>query len=120
MFWKAVRLCEVECDLKVIATTCDGAPANRNFFLMHANFTDTDSDVVYKVKMFFSEDRYIYFISDAPHLIKTARNCLANSGSGRCTRYMWKDGLFILWNHIVRIFNEDGECGFTPYAKIII
>ena len=31
---------------------------------------------------------------------KTSRNCLANSGSGRCTRFMWNSGMFILWSHI--------------------
>ena len=35
------------------------------------------------------ENRYLYFISDVPHLMKTARNCLSHSfGYGR-TRQMW-------------------------------
>ena len=31
-FWKAVGICEVQCAIKVVATTCDGASANRKFF----------------------------------------------------------------------------------------
>ena len=67
----------------------------------------------------FSEDkRYIYFNSDAPHLLKTARNCLNNSGSGNCTRFMWNGGLFLIWNHINDIFLEDQECGLQLLPKI--
>ena len=56
------------------------------------------------------EKRFIYFISDKPHLLKTTRNCLYNPGSGKYTQYMWKCGMFILWNHIANIFCEDREC----------
>ena len=48
-----------------------------------------DFDVTYKTINILSEEkRFINFISDMPHLIKTARNCLPNSESNRCTRYM--------------------------------
>ena len=53
-----------------------------------------------------------------PHLIKTARNCLPNSGSNRCTRYMWNDGMYIIWNHIADIFYEDRECGLHILPKL--
>ena len=33
---------------------------------------------------FASEDRYIYFFSDSPHLLKTIRNCMASSN-----RHLW-------------------------------
>lgn len=90
LFWKAVGICELQCRLKVLATTCDGASPNRKFFHMHSVFSDevNDTDVVYKTKNLFCSDRYIYFFSDAPHLVKTAHNCLSNSGSGNQTRYM--------------------------------
>ena len=42
----------------------------------------------------FSEDKcFIYFISDPPHLLKTARNCLNNSEFRKGTRCMWNGGL---------------------------
>ena len=39
--------------------------------------------------------------------MKTTRNCLANSGVGRGTRYMWNNGNFILMNHIVALYYEN-------------
>ena len=32
---------------------------------------------------------------------------LYNSGKGRCTRYMWSNDMFVLWNRISTIFYED-------------
>ena len=124
LFWKAVAICETQCAIKVVAATCDGASANRKFFRMHFGLTHDDelnanTDVVYRTINFFSEDkRYIYFISDPPHLLKTARNCLNNSGSGKGTRFMWNGGLFLIWNHISDIFLEDQECGLQLLPKI--
>ena len=48
---------------------------------MHSGLDDhPDADVVYKTVNLFAPDRYIYFIADAPHLMKTARNALYHSG----------------------------------------
>ena len=75
LFWKAVAICETQCAIKVVAAICDGASANRKFFRMlfgltHDDGLNADTDVVYRTISFFSEDkRYIYFISDPPHLL---------------------------------------------------
>ena len=133
---KEISICELN-SLKVLAVTYDGASPNRKLFRMHFPMTkeddmNPDTDVTYRtVNLFSSDKRFIYFISDVPHLMKTARNCLYNSGNGRHTRYMWKNGMFILWNHISDIFCEDRECGLhilpkltnehiklTPYSKM--
>lgn len=122
-FWKAVSICELQCNLKVVAVTCDGASTNRKFFRMHLDMTlddDMNPEVVvtYRTLNSFSvKKRYIYFISDPPHLIKTTRNCLSNSGAGRCTRFMWNDGMFLVWNHISDIFYEDQQCGLRLLPK---
>ena len=98
MFWKAVTICETQCAIKVVAATCDGASANRKFFRIHFGLThddelDADTDVVYRTINFFSEDKcYIYFISDPPHLLKTACNYLNSSGSGQGIHFMWNGG----------------------------
>ena len=61
---------------------------------MHFPMTNDDGmtpdfEVTYKTINSLSEEKqFINFISDMPHLIKTARDCLSNSGSNRCTRYM--------------------------------
>ena len=52
------------------------------------------------------------------HIIKTARNCLSHSGSNRCTRYMWNDRMYIIWNHIADIFYVERECGLHILPKL--
>ena len=32
---------------------------------------------------------------------------LYNSGKGRCTRYIWSNDMFVLWNRISAIFYKD-------------
>ena len=39
--------------------------------------------VLYIEPSTFAPSRYIYFFSDAPHFLKTSRNCLFNSGTGK-------------------------------------
>ena len=79
-----------------------------------------ENDVTYHTHNLFSgtEHRFLYFVSDVPHLLKTARNCLSYSDIGKFTRYRWNSGMFLLWNHIADIFYEDQECGF--HAKNIL
>ncbi len=44
----------------------------------------------YKTKnMFAADGRDAYNDSDPPHLIKTTRTGVYNSGSGKKTRYLW-------------------------------
>ena len=108
IFWRAVAILE-KIQLKVIAATADGASSNRKFFRMHKGLEgDSTESVVYRSKYIHSnENRFIYFFADALHLIKTARNCLSNSGSGRATRFMWNDGLYFLWFHISAFYFND-------------
>lgn len=90
-----------------------------HFDLISDGETNNTDDVVYKtLNVFADEERYIYFISDPPHLLKTARNSLYHSGAGRCTRLMWNQGNFLLWSHITDIFNEDRECGLQLLPKL--
>ena len=101
LLWKAIGICELN-SLKFLAVTCDGALPNRNLFRIHFPMTkeddmNPDTDVTYRtVNLFSSDKRFIHFISDVLHLIKTTRNCLYNSGKGRYTQYMWKNDMFIL------------------------
>ena len=82
LLWKAISICEKSL-LKVIANTCDCASPNRKLFRMHWHLTQDDdmnpgTDVTYCTRNLFSgtENRFFYFISDVPHLLKTAQNCL--------------------------------------------
>ena len=96
-------------------------------FRMHWHLTQDDdmnpeTDVTYRTRNLFSgtANRFLYFISDVPHLLKTARNCLSNYGSGSFTYYMWNGGMFLLWNHIAAIFYEDQEGTFHILPKVCI
>ena len=76
--WEAVQKIET-IGLKVIFVTADGASANRKFFRMHKGPNDTLP--IYKTINRYSglEKRPLFFFSDPPHLIKTARNCWSHS-----------------------------------------
>ena len=79
--WAAVRRLEWY-GFRVIALTCDGLAANRQLFRLHSS---KQSTLVYKTGNPYSKQpRNIYFLSDPPHLLKTARNCLANKN-----RHLW-------------------------------
>ena len=49
--------------------------------MKHSVSVDVDNKkIVYKTKNIFSDDgRYLHFICDQPHAVKTARNNLAHS-----------------------------------------
>ena len=67
-----------------------------------------------------TENRFLYFISDVPHLFKAAWNCLSNYVSGKFTNYVWNGGVLLLWNHIANIFYKDQECGLHILPKLCI
>ena len=70
-FWEAVSRLE-RLGFKVMGLSCDGLAANCRLFSLH-------SDASYKVvNPFTDEDRFLYFFSDPPHLLKTVRNAWAN------------------------------------------
>ena len=109
LFWNAVSILEFNCNLWVIAVTCDGASSNRSFFQLHHE----DNELCHKTENVCAPYRYIFFFSDAPHLLKTTRNCWANSGSGKFSRYLWNDNKHILWSHLTKIFFEDFQLQST-------
>lgn len=103
----------------VIAATSDGAFPNRRFYRLYKPLDgDTDADVCYRTVNLYAPHHFIYFFSDAPHLVKTTRNRLLHSGSGTCTRYMWNDVSFILWQHITQIFYQDIDNGLKLLPKL--
>ncbi len=79
IIWKAIRLLEAS-GIKVIFVTSDGASTNRKMFRMHWDKKDP-STFFYKAKNpHTDDDRWVYFIADPPHLLKTVRNCWSHSG----------------------------------------
>lgn len=94
-FWEAVRRLEF-LGLKVVAATADGASTNRRFFRLHALSSSTMPHCV--KNPYTSEDRQIYFFSDAPHLLKTARNALASTKRNLMVRVS-----FSMYKHYIYI-----------------
>ena len=86
--WEAVSRLERQ-GIRVMALTCDGASTNRRLWKMHS----TDKGLVYKVPNVFAPEttRFLYFIADPPHLLKTVRNCWWNP-----KRALWVSELVIL------------------------
>jgi hypothetical protein len=119
IFWKAVSVLELSCNLWVCAAVSDGASANRKFYDLHVGLVGSDcsTDVVHKTVNLFDPSRFIYFFSDAPHLVKTARNCLFNSGLGKHTRLMW-NGMELMWNHIAQLYHADMEQSLYQLPKL--
>ena len=107
LLWKAVSILEVCCNLWVCATVSDGASPNRKFYELHAALVGEEFsvDVVHRTTNLFAPTRYIYFFSDAPHLLKTARNCLFNSVER-------------IWKHISALYHADLEQGLHQLPKI--
>ena len=101
--WKVVSTLELSLNLWVIGLVNDGASPNQKLFNLHLNLAvGLKSDVIYKTLNLFAPSRVIYFFADSPHLMKTARNCLYNLGSGTCSRYMWNDGRYLIFRHILQ------------------
>ena len=122
LFWKAVAILEDKCKLKVMGVTSDGASSNRTMYKMQAkmNPVENGDTITYRVfNHLADEERYIYLMGDAPHSIKTARNCLHHSGfEKQCSRLMFNNGYYLLWSHISQLFKEDLECGLRLVPKI--
>ena len=49
---------------------------------------------------------------------KTTRYCLANSGGGRGTGYMWNNGNYILMNHIATLYCENCQFDLKWLPKL--
>ena len=84
--WEAIRRLEAS-GLKVIYITADGASVNRKFFRMHQDKNDPNSFTYKARNPYLADNRWVYFIADPPHLMKTVRNCWSHSGVN-CTRHM--------------------------------
>ena len=121
IFWKVVSTLELSLHLWVVALVNDGASPNRKLFNLHVKLAvDRECDVVYKTINLFAPSRFIYFFADVPHLMKTARNCLYNSGSGSRSRLMWNDGHYLLFKHIADIFYRDQAVALHVLPKLTL
>ena len=85
--WESVYRLE-RLGLKVLGVCCDGLAANRRLFNLHSRGS---KEPVYKVlNPHAEEERYLYFLSDPPHLMKTVRNCWTSK-----KRSLWVSGIML-------------------------
>ena len=106
VIWEAIEIVEMDAEMKVLFLCCDGATPNRKFFKVH----DQLNPHLYRIENpFVEDDRYIYFVSDPPHLLKTARNCFSNSFSHRRSRTLRNNNKYISWMHIVNLYQDHCE-----------
>ena len=94
--------------IRIVAFVCDGSAVNRAFFQMQSPRTKTESGLVLDIHNPWDPERPIFFIPDPPHALKTARNCLENSGRKK-SRNMMKNGESITWKPIIRLFKWKSE-----------
>lgn len=102
LVWRAIEKLEAA-GLRVVSVTCDGASSNRKFFRMHPS---GKAPVTYKsINPYADDERYIFFFSDVPHLIKTTRNCWSNSFAHSNTRALWVIIMLVVCTKITTPYN---------------
>ena len=74
---------------KVISLTSDGASPNRTLYRMMQEPTASGVLEYRSPNPYTTENRCLYFMSDVPHLLKTARNCWSNSYAHSRSRCLW-------------------------------
>lgn len=111
----------MSCNLWVCAAVSDGASPNRKFYDLHVDLVRDDHppEFVHETVNLFAPSRCIYCFSDAPHLVKTARNCLFNSGLGKHTRLMW-NGKELIRDHIAQLYHSDIEQALHQFPKLTL
>ena len=77
--WEVIEAIELF-DIPVVLLVSDGAKPNRRFYNI-CQPQRFSTQIPYKTINPFRQNSSVYFISDAPHLLKTARNCFSNSFS---------------------------------------
>ncbi|CAC5406376.1 THAP9 [Mytilus coruscus] len=103
LIWEEIGILELS-GFKVRALVCDGATPNRKFY----RILSLNNDACHWTKnVYASGDRGIYFICDAPHLMKTTRNKFENSGWNNKTRNLMFNGKPIKWSQVVSIVEQD-------------
>ncbi|KAK3932248.1 Transposable element P transposase [Frankliniella fusca] len=100
--WDVIYSVE-EAGAKVLTAIFDGASVNRKFINMHVNAGSTNFVHVAE-NTAASESRPLYFMLDPPHILKTFRNCFANSNCHRNSRALCINNHELSWKAIQALF----------------
>lgn len=84
--WEVTEALELY-DIEVVSLTSDGGKPNRRFYRLCQQKMKKGS-LPYKTTNPYRAATELYFFCDAPHLLKTTRNCFSNSFSHSKSRRM--------------------------------
>ena len=96
------------------------------YFINNATYhsMNPDADFTYQTVSLFSSDKCsIYFISHIQHYIRSNHHntvytfLVKVDVLNACTRYMWSNDMFVLWNSISTIFYEDRKYCLQIFPK---
>lgn len=105
--WEVIYHLE-QAGIAVLCFICDGAATNIKFIKMHKPFDHPDFDTSFifaTLNLAAADMRPLLFILDPPHLLKTTRNCVANSFAHKKTRNLWKSGEYISWEVYKQLYD---------------
>ena len=95
--WEVIEALELF-EIPVVSLVSDGAKPNRRFYNLCQVDQQAAAGVPYKTTNPFRQDSELYFFCDAPHLLKTTRNCFSNSfahSQSRKLKVIWLKQGFI-------------------------
>ncbi|KAK3922593.1 Transposable element P transposase [Frankliniella fusca] len=117
--WHVIGDLEIH-GVAVVAVICDGSAVNRAFIKKHKPATQHQSGIIFDTWNRASRGRKLYFISDVPHLLKTARNCLLNSrwDNRKSRRKMVKNGKKVTWDFVIKLYDEKNKKSLRKSYKL--
>uniref|UniRef100_A0A1X7VIA3 Transposable element P transposase n=1 Tax=Amphimedon queenslandica TaxID=400682 RepID=A0A1X7VIA3_AMPQE len=74
---------------------------------MHRDSKSKDNFVHKVINHFADDHRQVFFFSDVSHLLKTTRNCLANSYAHKKSRQLWCNGSPLSWQPIMELYEKN-------------
>ena len=86
--------------LTVISVIVDGASSNHKFFQLHKILQHQKSDVTYKAPNICQQGKFVYFMPDVPHLLKTVRNAWYNSQANRTRKLIVRVVVFLFCSYL--------------------
>ena len=103
----------------VVVATSNGVSTNRTFYQIHEDLNgNSQVNVCYRTINLHVKNRFIYFVSDPPHIVKTTGNCLYDSGDEKQTQYMWNDEKYLIPQHVASMYFTDAKSPLKVLPKI--
>lgn len=101
IMWKAIRVLEINCELKVSFISCDGATPDDKYFDLHRLPLHEDNIIHWTPNPYSTDGRKCSSYQTC-HM-KLVRNCFSNSCSHQKARRRWTNGETFLGCSVTRI-----------------